>query len=197
MEVEMELKPGWQRQTVELMKILHGYGEPVVNEDIGSIDYTAVEEDDTKMLRALVEEDGTSSPGYVKEVSQTIEDVKETGVDEALILADRFTPSARRLLKEEDDVDYLSPRIVCPYSLSELVYAIHKKTVDLCKLRCGDVPESREDCGGFSDGDYTCLVRRISDDADFHAEMSWREVLYHDFSSLMDLEENPELLESS
>lgn len=192
-----EFKSDWQNQTVELMRILHGFDEPVVNEEVGSIDYTALEEDDTKILRALVEDDGTISPGYVEKVRKTIDDVNETEVDEVLILANRFTPSARRILKEEDDVDYLSPNVVCPYSVSELVYAIQQKTMELCKLRCGQVPKSQDDCDGIRDREYICPVRRISDDADFHAEMKWKEVLYDDFSLLMDLEDNPEMLEAN
>ena len=195
MENEIEFTSNWQSQNVELMKILHGFEEPVLNEEVGSVDYTSFEDDDTKILRVLVEDDGAPSPGYVKKVSRTVDDVNETEVDEALILANRFTPSARRMLKQRDDVDYLSPKVVCPYSVSELVYAIQQKTMELCKLRCGQVPKSREDCDGIRDREYICPVRRISDDADFHAEMKWREVLYDDFSLLMDLEDNPEMLE--
>lgn len=195
METGIDFKSDWQSQTVELMKILHGFKEPVVNEEVGSVDYIALEDDDTKILRALVEDDGAPSPGYVKKVSKTIEDVKETEVDEALILAKRFTPSARRILKRREDIDYLSPKVVCPYSVSELVYAIQQKTIELCRLRCGQAPPTREDCEGVGDEGYTCPVRRISDDADFHAEMQWKEVLYEDFSLLMDLEESPKLLE--
>lgn len=195
METDIEFKSDWQSQTVELMKILHGFKEPVVNEEVGSVDYTTLEDDDTKILRALVEDDGTPSPGYVKKVSKTIDDVKETEVDEALILANRFTPSARRILKRREEIDYLSPKVVCPYSVSELVYAIQEKTMELCRVRCGQVPQSQDDCKGVSDRGYSCPVRRISDDSDFHAEMRWKEVLYEDFSLLMELEESPELLE--
>lgn len=194
--MEVELKTDWQMHTVELMKTIHGYEDPEYNDEVGSVDFVAKEEDQMKLMRALVDEDGSSGTGYMNKVNKTIEEVQEGEIDEALILADRFTSSARRLMKENKNVDYVSSRFTPSYSVSDLVYAIQQKTMSLCEKKCGGVPESKEDCKGVDEDRYVCQVRRISDDAMFHAQMKWKEVLLEDFNKLVELEYDEELSEA-
>ncbi len=193
--MEIELKTDWQIHTVELMKTIHGYEDPEYNDEVGSVDFMTKEEDQMKLMRALVDEDGSSDIGYMDKVNKTIEDIQEGEVDEALILADRFTASARRLMKENDNVDYVSSKFTPMYRLSDLVYAIQQKTMQLCKNNCGSVPKSKDDCKGINEDGYTCQIRRISDDATFHAQMKWKEVLLEDFNKLVELEYDKELSE--
>ncbi len=53
------------------MKTLHGFDNPVLNEEMGSIDYT-VDEKEKKMLRVLMESEKKTR--YVQLVKQTIEE---------------------------------------------------------------------------------------------------------------------------
>jgi len=193
--MEIELKTDWQMHTVELMKTIHGYEDPEYNDEVGSVDFITKEEDQKKLMRALVDEDGSSGTGYMNKVNQTIEEVQDSEIDEALILADRFTSSARRLMKENEKVDYVSSKFTPSYRVSDLVYAIQKKTMRLCEKKCGKVPESKDDCKGIDEDGYACQVRRISDDATFHAQMKWKEVLLEDFNKLVELEYDEELSE--
>jgi hypothetical protein len=193
----IELKTDWQLHTVELMKTIHGYEDPEYNDEIGSVDFMTREEDQTKLMRALVDKEGRSGTGYVDKVNMTIEDIQDSEIDEALILADRFTSSARRLMKENENVDYLSSTFTPKFRVSDLVYAIQRKTMRLCKNKCGGVPESKDDCKGIDEDGYACQVRRISDDATFHAQMKWIEVLLEDFNKLVELEYDEELSEEN
>jgi len=193
--MEIELKTDWQAHTVELMKTIHGYEDPEYNEEVGSVDFMTQEKDQTKLMRALVDEDGRSDTGYRDKVNRTIEDVQDSEVDEALIIADRFTSSARRLMKENDNVDYVSSKFTPKYRVSDLVYAIQQKTMQLCKQKCGSAPKSKDDCKGINEDGYACQIRRMSDDATFHAQMKWNEVLLEDFNKLVELENNQELSE--
>ncbi len=195
--MEIELKTDWQMHTVELMKTIHGYEDPEYNDEVGSVDFITNEEDQKKLMRALVDEDGSSGTGYMNKVNQTIEEVLDSEIDEALILADRFTSSARRLMKENENVDYVSSNFTPSYRVSDLVYAIQKKTMRLCEKKCGKVPESKDDCKGIEEDGYACHVRRISDDATFHAQMKWKEVLLEDFNKLVELEYDEELSEEN
>lgn len=52
---------------------------------------------------------------------------------------------------------------------------------------CGRIPVNEKDCKGYKDGKYICPVRRISDNADFHAERGWLWLLKKDFSRLIKL----------
>jgi len=194
--MEIELKTDWQAHTVELMKTIHGYEDLEYNDEVGSVDFITKEEDQTKLIWALVDEDGRSGTGYRDKVNRTIEDVQDSEIDEALILADRFTSSARKLMKENKNVDYVSSRFTPLYRVSDLVYAIQRKTMQLCKYKCDSVPESKDECKGVGEDGYVCQVRRISDDATFHAQMKWKEVLLEDFNKLVELEYDQELSEA-
>ncbi len=185
--MEVELKTGWQINIVELMKMIHGYKDPEYNDELGSVDFLTDEEDQTKLMRAMVDEDGRSGTGYIDTVRRTIEEVQDSEVDDVLIVADRFTSSAKKLIKKNDNVDYLSSKFTRKYRLSDIVYAIQRKTMQLCKQKCGIVPMSEDDCKGVNEDGYICQIRRISDDATFHAEMNWREMLLEDFNKLFEL----------
>jgi hypothetical protein len=74
------------------------------------------------------------------------------------------------------------------FSLVELLSAVQMKTVKLCQIKCGKAPEKREDCKGKKGREYFCDIRRISDDATFHATMKWKEVLQEDFNNLCEHE---------
>ena len=191
--MEIELKTDWQIQTVELMKTIHGYKDPEYNDEVGSLDFMTEEEDQTKLMRALVDENGRSGTGYMNTVSTTIEEVQDSEIDEVLIIADHFTASAKKLIKKNDNVDYLSSKFIRKHHLSDIVYAIQQKTKQLCKQKCGSVPISEEDCKGVTEEGYVCPVRKISDNADFHAQMEWKEILLEDFNKLLELDNNQEV----
>lgn len=195
-KIGIEYKSNWQQTTVELMKTLHGYREESYDKSIGSIDYVAVEKDSKHLMRALVGEDGSSSPCYLENVNQLIEAMKEKNVDEALLLANRFTSSARQKIRKKTNMDYLSSRVDYHYGVGDLAYAIQQKTVELCRETCGAPPKNEDNCKGRDGGRYSCPVRRVSDDATFHAEMGWDHVLLEDFQKLLEIQENKGLSEA-
>jgi hypothetical protein len=192
-KTESDLGSEWQKQTIELMKMLYGYKDPVYNEEIGSIDYKIVEDNKIQLMRALIDENKQLAPAFVDTVKQTLEEIEENPVDQVLLLVKRITSSAQSVINENENVDYMSPQIESHYQISELVYAIQKKTMDLCKKICGKIPQSAKDCKGKVGLNYECEVRRISDDATFHATMKWNTVLMEDFSKLVEFEEQVNL----
>jgi len=183
----IELKSDWQDLQVELQKSLHGYEAAEVNEEIGSIDYvTGKDSEEKKLLRVIVDPDLRASKADFNITSKTLEDLEDGRYDEIMILASGLTESSKRLVGKERDLEYISPKNE-HYSLMELIDAIQKQTRELCIERCGTFPKKEKDCKGYRDGEYTCPVRRISDDADFHSERRWLELLMNDFSKLISL----------
>jgi len=195
-KIGIEYKSNWQQTTVELMKTLHGYKEESYDESIGGIDYVAVKKDSKRLMRALVGEDGSSSPCFLENVNQLIEAMKEKNVDEGLLLANRFTSSARQKIRKKENMGYLSSSVDYHYGVGDLAYAIQQKTVELCQETCDAPPKNEDNCKGRYGGRYSCLVRRVSDDATFHAEMGWDHVLLEDFQKLLELQENKGLSEA-
>lgn len=184
--MEVELNSDWLVTQIELLKSLHGYEMKEVNDEIGSVDYVASGADhDKKLLRAIIDPKVNISKANTDTIRTTINFLQDEDYDEAIILAEELTQGAESLIREKKNLKYISTRLKYPYSISELIYAIQKKTMELCKLRCGKVPRTERDCKGYQNNEYTCPVRRISDDADFHAERKWLQLLMNDFSKLV------------
>jgi hypothetical protein len=186
--MEIEYKSNWIRPTVELMKCLDTISDPEINEELGSIDYLIKDDDEKRLIRTLVNDDYTAAPAYVDAIRATIQEIDEEKYDEITILSERITNSSHDLVAKIDKLNVITPNTKHTFSLVEVLSAIQKKTIDLCITKCGKAPEIKADCKGKKGRVYTCDVRRISDDATFHASMKWKKVLIEDFNHLCELE---------
>ncbi len=186
--MEVESKSDWLVTQIELLKAIHGYEQNGVNDEIGSIDYVASGDgDEKKLLRVIIDHKANRSKANTDTIRTINEFLDKENYDEAVILAKEVTQGAKSLIRGKKNLHYISLGLERPYSISELIYAIQEKSSELCKLRCGKVPKTEKDCNGYQDGEYTCPVRRISDDADFHADRKWLKLLMNDFSKLTNL----------
>jgi hypothetical protein len=176
------------RPTLELMKCLRNLKQPIRNEEMGSIDYLIDDENGRKLIRAMVDDNNTAAPVYVDTVRATLNELEEEKYDEVVIISKRITDSAYDIVSNQKKLDIITPKMKHSFSLIEILSAIQKKTRDLCKIKCGKAPETREDCKGRKGRIYECEIRRMSDDATFHATMKWKQVLLEDFNNLCDME---------
>ncbi|MGD2200990.1 MAG: hypothetical protein PVJ38_05095 [Candidatus Bathyarchaeota archaeon] len=185
---DVDLQTDWQDTQLELLKTLEGYKIVNKNEELGSLDYVAENEDgEKKLLRVMIDPKFNASAAYLVTIKKTLESVEEGPYEEATILAKRLTKASRRLVRSEGDLEYISNKKE-PYSHFEVIEALQNLTTELCTLKCGSVPQTEGDCEGYNDGEYSCNIRRISDDADFHAKMGWLKLLMNDFSRLITLQ---------
>ncbi|MCW4013328.1 MAG: hypothetical protein NWF07_10110 [Candidatus Bathyarchaeota archaeon] len=191
--MEIEYESDWMSPTVELLKCLGEINKPEINEEMGSIDYVINDGEKKKLVRAMVDENQRSAPAYVDTIRATINELEEKKYDEALILSKRITDSAHEIVTQHENLDVITPKMKHIFNLVEVLSAIQKKTRDLCVLKCGKAPETREDCQGKKGRAYTCDIRRISDDATFHATMKWKDVLFEDFYNLCEIEKELEV----
>jgi hypothetical protein len=186
--MEVELRSSWQDLQVELLKSIHGYEMIDFNDEIGSVDFVAeVGGEGRVLLRVVVNDDFGAAPADMKTVEKTLEELEGGSYDEAILMAERFTSASKEALLKEESLGYISPGSE-HYSVTELLEAIEKLTRRLCEAKCGSFPTSAEECKGYVDGRYTCRVRLVSDDADFHAEMGWLHLLMKDFDKLVKLQ---------
>ena len=170
--MQIEYGSDWMRPTIELMKCLGLMGKPSRNKEMSSIDYLMDNKDGKKLIRAIVDKKNQPAPVYVNVIRETIEELEEKKYDEAIILSTRI----------------ITPNMKNNFSLIEVLSALQNKTVDLCKIKCGKAPETKDDCKGKNGRTYDCDIRRISDDATFHAKMKWKTVLLEDFNNLCEVE---------
>jgi hypothetical protein len=186
--MEVELKSDWQELQVELLKSLHGYEFKDVNDETGYVDYVAEGEgDERKLLRVIVGPKHHASRAFVRTVEDTLEKLDKGEFDEAKLVAKSFTSSSKILVGDKDDLEMISPNESF-HSTAEVYGAIQGLTASLCETKCGGFPKTKEDCKGLVDGKYSCDVRRVSDDADFHYRMGWLHLLMNDFSRLIELQ---------
>jgi hypothetical protein len=157
------------------MKTLHGFDNPVLNEETGSIDYT-VDEKEKKMLRVLMESENQTRD--VQLVKQTIEDKEDSNIDEIFIVSNRLTKGARDIVTSDDSVSFITPKLMNPFSLSELTFVIQEKLKEIkeqmAKLRV--LEETR------------FQVEVIKKNAKFHATMKWHHLLFEDLSALISIQ---------
>ena len=154
------------------------------------VDFTVSppESDDRILIRVITEPEAKS--GYVgvdtvKEMSQTL---GKRHYDKGILISKRFTEAAKREMKHED-IEAVSEGIP-HFKLERLYLVIQDYINDLCKAKCGQIPKKESDCKGYSNGHYSCKIRLINDDANFHFEHSWTSLLERDLAKLLEIEED-------
>lgn len=175
----------WMAIQVALLENIHGYDEIVSNDEIGSVDYIKGKGKKKKLVRVIKYRKGSRS--ISDKIKETIKSMDEEGYKEVKIITANLTDNAKKLILEKNDLGFITKDRRTPYSISELYYAIQVMVDKLCKSICGKIPKTDKDCKGYHQGKYSCMVRVISDNADFHAERKWYSILYEDFSKLLDI----------
>ena len=143
--------------------------------------------DDRILIRVITEpkaKSGNVGLDAVKEMSQTL---GKRHYDKGILIAKQFTKSAENEMNRED-IEAVSEGIP-RFNLERLYTVIQNHINVLCKAKCGHVPEKESDCKGYSNGHYSCNVRLISDDAGFHLEHGWTNLLERDLAKLLAIEE--------
>jgi hypothetical protein len=152
------------------------------------IDFSASQgdSDDKILLRIITKPKSKSGSVGVDAVTKMIETLESENYDKGVLVGKRFTAAARREMKRQD-IQIVSERYMPLYKPQELYLKIQDCVDNICTAKCGKVPEEESDCKGYSDGNYTCEARRISDDALFHFEHRWTNLLQNDVNHLIPL----------
>lgn len=185
-----EIDTDWLQTQIELLKTLDDYELTSINKEKGYVDYISEKENEKKLLRVLVDDSFKEAKANVKNIEEILHDVKEHEVDKAIIMAKSLSSASRKITKDDSSLRFISSDSKLTYSLIDMMMAVEKKVSELCTLKCGQLPTSNQECEAFKEGTTSCRVRRISDDADFHAEMKWIDMLLEDFSNLIELKKN-------
>ena len=189
-ENPMDIDTEWLKTQIELFKTIDDYELTSVNKEKGYMDYFSEKDNEKKLLRVLVDDSFKEAKASVKNIEEILQDIKEHDVDKAIIMAKSLSSASRKISRNDKTLKFISNDTKLRYSLIDLMIAIEKKVTELCTLKCGKLPTSNQECEAFNKGKTSCRVRRISDDADFHAEMKWTDLLLEDFSNLVELKNN-------
>ena len=108
-----------------------------------------------KVLIRIINSSKLKSDGVSVNKAEKI--LKEQGTDTVIVFGKRFTEASGRCLKEHD-VEYFSQkrRVVSTLNSLELNEKITQCVDALCQITCGQVPESKSDCKGYSEDPTEC-----------------------------------------
>jgi hypothetical protein len=150
----------------------------------GGIDITALdEESNEKILLRIVESKSKSGYIGIDAVRKMREAMECYTYDKGFLFGKRFTDAAKEELIQ-NDIQRISEQYMPSFKPERLYLRINNYVNKLCKVKCGKIPKKETDCKG------NCRVRIISDNASFHFEQGWINLMKKDFKQLLSLD-NP------
>lgn len=150
------------------------------------IDFSAsdAESDDKMLLRIITKPKTRSGVVSVNTVRKMANTMKQKHYDEGVLISKRFSAAAKRVMRKKG-IQMVSDKFTPSFKPQRLYLKIQNHIDNLCKAECGLVPKKESDCKGYSKGHYSCKIRLISDNASFHFERGWIDLLQKDFMQLL------------
>lgn len=140
--------------------------------------------DDKILLRVMTPKSKYGVVG-LDEVKNMIRTMNDKDCDKGILISEKFSNAARREMDREN-IQMILAEHMTSFKPQRVYLTIQDCINDLCKAKCGLVPKKESDCKGYSEGHYSCKIRLISDDASFHFEHQWINLLMHDLIRLLE-----------
>lgn len=152
------------------------------------IDFVAsdAKSDEKILLRVITKPRSKSGVVVVEDVRNMLEVMEDKLCDKGVLISKEFSDAAKQEM-EKKNIQRISEKAMLRFRPEKLYLRMRDYIDDLCKAKCGKVPEKEADCKSHSDGGITCKIRVISDNASFHFEHGWTRLLQHDFMRLIAL----------
>jgi hypothetical protein len=138
---------------------------------------------DEKVLVRLLEPRNASRYVSADDAKSMGKVMRREGCAKGLLVGKRFTAAAAQEM-ERFNIQQVSDEYMPPVKPENMNLKINDCINDLCKARCGAVPSKTSDCKAHLKGEI-CRVRSISDDARFHRERGWTDLLKNDLRQLL------------
>ena len=133
-----------------------------------------------KILLRIVESKSKSGFVGIDAVRKMVEAMDREDYDKGFLFGRRFTDAAKQELMQ-NDIQRISEGYMPTFKPERLFLRINQYVNDLCKVKCGKIPEKESDCKG------DCRIRVISDNASFHFEQGWMNLMKKDLRLLLSL----------
>ena len=145
------------------------------------VDITALDtESKEKILLRIIESKSKSGFVGINTVRKMLEDMEQKDYDKGFLFGRRFTAAAKQELVQ-NDIERVSEQYMPRFKPDRLYLRINSYVNELCKAKCGKIPKKESDCKG------KCRVRVISDNASFHFEQGWINMMKKDLKQLLSL----------
>jgi hypothetical protein len=133
-----------------------------------------------RILLRIVESKSKSGFVGIDAVRKMVEAMDREDYDKGFLFGKRFTDAAKQELMQ-NDIQRISEGYMPTFKPDRLFLRINQYVNDLCKVKCGKIPEKESDCKG------DCRIRVISDNASFHFEQGWINLMKKDFKRLLEM----------
>lgn len=177
-------------QKAQLVMAVSGYENAERRRWGEGIDYLASQpKSGAKMLLRIVTEprskSGVTGLDVVKQMSEVM---KRDGIDKGVLISESFTEAAAQGMRR-DRIEMVSDKLPARFDARRLYLAMRRYAGNLCQTKYGYVSKKQPDCPGKCAEDcHSCDVRVISDNASFHFERGWVELVRGDFEALIGLD---------
>lgn len=159
-------------EKARIIAAIRGYQIDGILKKESFVDVTASKADsnETLLMRILSNLKSKTNTVGTQEVKQIGIQLKEEDYDKVIVFGNRFTPSAIKELKEKD-IEYFTKKQGILSSLNPLQqYSTLQDIVDkLCKIKCGNVPQSVDECKGYFDEEKPCTLCNGEGSTKFYA----------------------------
>jgi hypothetical protein len=150
----------------------------------GGIDFVASDViSDEKVLLRLIEPQSRSGFVGADDVKNMVKVMKRKDCNSGVLFGKRFTDAATQEMNA-CNIQQVSDEYMPPIKSENIILTINGCINNLCKTRCGAIPLKESDCKGRLKESH-CRVRSISDDALFHYERGWMNLLKNDLRQLL------------
>ncbi|MFB0567556.1 MAG: restriction endonuclease [Candidatus Bathyarchaeia archaeon] len=179
-------------EKAKVISAIRDYENRRVRRDEKKVDFTVSpsDSDDKILIRVITEAKPKSGYVGIDTVREMSEVLKKQNYDKGILIGKRFTEGAKSEM-EHENIEAVSDRIAPHFKVERLYLTIEGCIENLCRAKCGHVPVKETDCKGYVDGNYSCDVRLISDNASFHLEHGWIGFLEKDLAKLLAIEKAP------
>jgi len=138
--------------------------------------------DERVLLRLFVPQ---SRSGFVgtDDVKNMLKVMKRKDCDRGILIGKRFTDAATQEMNVYN-IQQVSDEYMPPLKSESILLTINDAVDNLCRIKCGAVPLKESDCKKHLK-ESNCRIRSISDDALFHFEHGWINLLKNDLRQLL------------
>jgi hypothetical protein len=187
--VDIKMSEEQTVNTAKLISVLRDYDRKRTKSKAGIVDFTVSpsENDEKILIRAITNPKSKSGCISVDAIHEMVDFLETKDYDKGILIGKRFTKAAKREMKKAN-IEMFSDNFSPNFKLERVYSTICSYVEKLCKAKCGKTPVKDSDCTGLVDGNYSCVIRLTSDNADFHYEKKWITFLERDLVKLLSLD---------
>jgi len=140
---------------------------------------------DEKVFVRVIEPRSKSGFVGADDVKNMLKVMRRKDCDRGFIIGKRFTDAATQEMSL-CNIQQVSDEYMPPVKSENIILTINDCVNSLCRTRCGAIPLKESDCKGRLK-ESICRVRSISDDALFHYERGWIDLMKNDLRQLLSM----------